>query len=120
MTKQKRQIPKARLLIAAISITLICVSVVIWILNIEHIIRGEWANVLPIIFIALAVVIPLIQWLFPLPSSEPDPLLSSNLVLIDAALDPHDSPYEQSTENGRTKIRFKGEKPKQVGRNKKV
>ena len=120
MTKQKRQIPKVRLLIAAISIFLICVGAVIWILNGEHIIQGDWTNVLPIIFIALAVLIPLIQWLFPLPSSEPDPPLSSNLILIDAALDPHDSPYEQSIENGRTKIRFKGEKPKKVGKDMRV
>jgi hypothetical protein len=120
MTKQQRHIPKARLFIAAISISLICVAAAIWILNGEHIIQGHWTSILPIIFIALAVLVPLIQWLFPLPSSEAEPPLSSNLILIDAALDPHDSPYEQNIENGRTKIRFKGEKPKKVGRDKRA
>jgi hypothetical protein len=114
MTKQQRRTSKAKLFIATISILLIISAGVIWILNSEHIIGGDWANILSIIFIVLAVLVPLIQWVSPLFSKEPEPPLSSNLTLIDAALDPHDSPYEQSTENGRKIIRYKGEKPRRV------
>ena len=35
-------------------------------------------------------------------------MLSSCVVLVDASLDPHDSPYEQTIENGIKKIRHKG------------
>lgn len=35
---------------------------------------------------------------------------SSNVVLIDASLDRHDSPYEQTEENGRKVIRYTGNK----------
>jgi TIR domain-containing protein len=34
-------------------------------------------------------------------------LLSSHVILIDASLDPHDSPYEQKVEDGLKKIRYK-------------
>jgi len=112
MTKQRRR------LIATISISLIIAATVFWILNSEHIIQGDWSNILSIIFIALAILLPLIQWLYPFSSSEPEPPLSSNLTLIDAALDPHDSPYEQTIDNGRKKIRYKGEKPKKVDKDK--
>jgi TIR domain len=40
------------------------------------------------------------------PNEHKEPLLSSNIVLIDASLDPHDSPYEQIVEEGRKIIRF--------------
>lgn len=115
MTKQQRRIPKVKLITAIFVIILIIAASVIWILNSEHTIQGDWSNILSITFIALAVLIALLQWLFPLPSGEREPPLSSNLTLIDAALDPHDSPYEQIVENGRTKIRYKGQKPKKVG-----
>jgi hypothetical protein len=114
MAKQQWHISKARLIIAIISISLIIVAVGIWILNSEHVVRGDWSNIFSIIFFALAVLLPLIQWLYPLSSGKPEPPLSSKVTLIDAALDPHDSPYEQSTENGRTKIIYKGQKPKRV------
>jgi hypothetical protein len=114
MAKQQRHLPKARLLVATTSILLLIAAAVIWILNSEHIIRGDWSNIFPIIFLVLAALLALLQWLFPLSSNEPVPPLSSNLTLIDAALDPHDSPYEQTIENGRKKIKYKGEKPKKV------
>ncbi len=37
---------------------------------------------------------------------------SSNVKLIDASLDPHDSPYEQTIEDGKKKIRYKGQQTK--------
>ncbi len=115
MAKQPH-LPRARLISAIIFSSLIIAAACIWILNIEGLVKGDWSNILPIIFVALAVLLPLIQWLFPLPSREPEPPLSSNVTLIDAALDPHDSPYEQITQNGRAKIRYKGQKPKRVAR----
>src|SRR5712691_9590246 len=33
-------------------------------------------------------------------------------VSIDASLDPHDSPYKQIVEDGKKKIRFKGQQPR--------
>ncbi len=42
------------------------------------------------------------------PFERESQLLSSHVVLIDASLDPHDSPYEQTREDGRKKIRYKG------------
>jgi hypothetical protein len=114
MTKQQRHTPKAKLFIATISILSIIAAGVVWILNSEHIIGGDWSNILSISFIVLAVLVPILQWVSQLSSKEPEPPLSSNLTLIDAALDPHDSPYEQTTENGRKIIRYKGEKPRRV------
>ena len=101
MTKQRRR------LIATILISLIIAATVLWILNSEHIIQGDWSNILSTIFIALAILLSLIQWLYPFSSNEPEPPLSSNLTLIDAALDPHDSPYEQTIDKGRKKIRYR-------------
>jgi hypothetical protein len=39
--------------------------------------------------------------------SQAEPRLSSHVVLIDASLDPHDSPYEQTREQGKKIIRYK-------------
>ena len=113
MPGQQRRKPKARLITALIIISFIIVGGIIWGLNSAHAIQGDWSNWLSIGFIVVGLVIALVQWLFPLPSK--DPPLSSNLSLIDAAFDPHDSPYEQSIEDGKTKIRYKGRKPKRVG-----
>jgi hypothetical protein len=41
-------------------------------------------------------------------SGQKEPLLFSHVTLIDASLDPHDSYYEQITENGTSIIRHKG------------
>ncbi len=111
---KRQHMLRARLTAITISIILVCAAIVIWILSTEHIIQGDWSNTLPIVFTALAVLLPLFQWLLPVSSVTSEPPLSSNVTLIDAALDPHDSPYEQSTEDGRTKITYKGEKPKRV------
>ena len=43
-------------------------------------------------------------------SISKEPPLSSNVILIDAFLDPHDSPYEQYLEDGKKKIRYKEQK----------
>ena len=40
-------------------------------------------------------------------SKDRDQLFSSHVVLIDASLDPSESPYEETIENGRKHIRFK-------------
>ncbi len=39
-------------------------------------------------------------------------LFTSNVVLIDASLDPHDSPYKQSLEGEIKKIRYMGQHPR--------
>ncbi len=114
MTKQQSRTTKAKLFIATISILSIISAGVIWILNSEHIIGGDWSNILSISFIVLAVLVHILQWVSRLSSKEPGSLLSSNLTMIDAALDPHDSPYEQTTENGRKIIKYKGAKPRRV------
>ncbi len=117
MTKQKqghRNIPKTRLAIAVIIILLFTIAAITWILSAEHVISGIWSYALPVFFTVVPSILTLFQWLFPLSSSENERPLSSNVKLVDAALDPHESPYEQIIENGRTVIRYKGQKPKRI------
>jgi hypothetical protein len=103
-----------RLFITLILLSLIafCVGLVLWGSNSSNI------DIALCILAGISAFVAFGQWLFPWSSREPEPPLSSNVTLIDAALDPHDSPYEQSIENGRTKISYKDQKPKRVTRDK--
>jgi hypothetical protein len=60
-----KHLPWKRIITAIIAIFLLSAGVFVWILNIEHIIQGDWSNVLPVVFIALGVIFALLTWLFP-------------------------------------------------------
>ncbi len=109
--------PKARLAIAIIIIFFFTIAAITWILSAEHVISGVWSYILPVFFIVVSSLLALFQWLFPFSSSEAERPLSSNVKLVDAALDPHESPYEQIIENGKTVVRYKGQKPKRISSN---
>jgi len=57
----------------------------------------------------LALVLGVISYLFTYLLSYKSKSLSSNVSLIDASLDRHSSPYQQYTEDGIKKIRYKGQ-----------
>jgi hypothetical protein len=57
----------------------------------------------------LALVLGVISYLFTYLLSYKSKSLSSNVSLIDASLDQHSSPYQQYTEDGIKKIRYKGQ-----------
>lgn len=54
-----------------------------------------------------AIILGVISYLTIFILGRKKPLTSSSVVLIDASLDPHDSPYQQTVENGRKTIRPK-------------
>ena len=80
--QKRRQFPWIRTTIALLILLLIATATLLTILNTGHIITGYWYVVMPIIFAALALLIPLGQWLFPIstkikddqPSSAPTPI----------------------------------------------
>jgi hypothetical protein len=57
----------------------------------------------------VALVLGVISYLVPYFLSYRNKSLSSNVSLIDASLDQHNSPYQQYTEDGIKKIRHKGQ-----------
>ena len=60
-----RRIPWKRVMTALIAILLLSAGALLWILNTEHSIQGDWSNVLPILFTVLGVTFALLTWLFP-------------------------------------------------------
>jgi hypothetical protein len=64
-TQRRRHLPRKRLVTAVIAILLLCGSALLWILNTEHRIQGDWSNILPIGFIVLGVIFAFLAWLFP-------------------------------------------------------
>jgi len=65
-----------RVITAITAILLLIAGALVWILNTEHLIQGDWSTILPIVFIALAVIFALLTWLFPFSPDQPEaPLL---------------------------------------------
>src|SRR5260370_30886285 len=65
-----------RVITAIIAILLLIAGAIVWILNTEHIIQGDWSAILPVVFFALAVIVALLTWLFPFSPDRPEaPLL---------------------------------------------
>ncbi len=65
-----------RVITAIIAILLLIAGALVWILNTEHIIQGDWSAILPVVFLALAVIVALLTWLFPFSPDRPEaPLL---------------------------------------------
>ncbi len=48
--------------IVIISVVLMSAGAVLWILNIEDIVKGTWSNVLPVVFTFLCSIYALLQW----------------------------------------------------------
>src|SRR5260370_28143095 len=55
-----------------IAILVLIVGALVWILNTEHLIQGDWSTILPVVFIALAVIFALLTWLFPFSPDQPE------------------------------------------------
>jgi tetratricopeptide (TPR) repeat protein len=54
-----------RLVIGLIALVCLIAGGIVWILNTERVISGDWSTILPIVFIILAAVFALFTWLFP-------------------------------------------------------
>ncbi len=67
-----KSIPWKRVITVIIAILLVIAGALVWILNTEHIIQGDWTNILPVVFIALAVIIALLTWLVPFSPDQPE------------------------------------------------
>ena len=67
---QHRNIPWLRLSIVFIAVLFLLIGALLWILNVGHVIQGNWAHVLPILFAVFGVIFALCQWLLPISSSE--------------------------------------------------
>jgi tetratricopeptide (TPR) repeat protein len=61
-----------RVITALIAILLLIVGAVVWILNTEHLIQGDWSTILPIVFTVLALIVALLTWLFPFSPDQPE------------------------------------------------
>ena len=63
--KQYKSRPYRRLAFALITFLFLLAAGVIWILNIQGIIKGPWSSILAVVFIILGVAFTLFQWLLP-------------------------------------------------------
>jgi len=63
--KQDKPRPYRRLAFALITFLFLLAAGVIWILNIQGIIKGPWSSILAVVFIILGVAFTLFQWLLP-------------------------------------------------------
>ncbi len=63
--KQYKSHPFSRLAFALITFLFLLAAGVIWILNIQGIIKGPWSSILAVVFIILGVAFTLFQWLLP-------------------------------------------------------
>src|SRR5260370_30094378 len=61
-----------RVITASIAILLLLAGALVWILNTERIIQGDWSTILSVVFIALAVIVALLTWLFPFSPDQPE------------------------------------------------
>ena len=67
-----RGIPWKRVMTAIIAILLLSAGALLWILNTEHRIQGDWSTILPIIFAVLGVIFALLTWLVPFSPDQPE------------------------------------------------
>jgi TIR domain len=67
----KKRPPWTRVIIFALALLLVAIGATLWIVQSKG--HDFWPNALSIIFVACGVVVGLLQWLFPLASSEPQP-----------------------------------------------
>ena len=70
---QHRNISWLRLSIVFIAVLFFLTGALLWILNVGHVIQGNWADVLPILFAVFGVIFTLCQWLLPISSSDSQP-----------------------------------------------
>lgn len=66
----------------------------------------------------IAIILGVVSYLTTFILSRKTPPSSSNVSLIDASLDPHDSPYEQTIEEGRKKVKPQTKIPKKEDKTK--
>ncbi len=52
-TQWRRHLPWKRLATAAVALLLLSAAALLWILNTEHRIQGDWSNILPVIFLGI-------------------------------------------------------------------
>lgn len=65
-----------RVITASIAILLLIAGALVWILSTEHLIQGDWSTILSVVFVAFAVLVALLTWLFPFSPDQPEaPLL---------------------------------------------
>src|SRR5260221_3678915 len=77
MAIQRRKL--IRVISAIIAVLLSSAGALLWILNTEHKIQGDWSTILPIPFTVLGVLLALLAWLFPF---SPDQSEASHLSLV--------------------------------------
>jgi tetratricopeptide (TPR) repeat protein len=72
--RQKKQshkhIPWIPAIIAVIAFLLFSTATLLWLLNIEHRIQGDWSNIFPILFTTLSAMGAIVAWLFPFSSDS--------------------------------------------------
>jgi hypothetical protein len=54
-----------------IGLLIIAIGIIIWILNIRHIISGDWSYILPSIIAFIGLALSLVTWLFPFSQAAP-------------------------------------------------
>jgi|SRR5579863_1168597 len=73
MTQQAWYKPRRiRVITVLIAILLLIIGAVVWTLNSEHRIQGDWSTLLPIVFVVLALIVALLTWVFPSSPDQPE------------------------------------------------
>src|SRR3989442_1010557 len=67
----RKRLPWIRVTIASIALLCFAAIALLWILNVEYVIQGNWSVVLSIVFTILGVVFVFCAWLFPFPPDSP-------------------------------------------------
>ena len=94
-TQKKRRFPWVRAGITLLISSLIAAATLLIILSTGRVIAGYWYVVIPVLFSAIGLLIPLYQWLFPISNEVPTP------VEVKVSLAP--SSAELTTQNEQTK-----------------
>src|SRR5260370_29687051 len=72
MTQQAWYKPRRIRVITALTATfLLIIGAVVWTLNSEHLIQGDWSTLLPNVFFVFALIVALLAWLLPFPPVLP-------------------------------------------------
>jgi len=87
-----------RFVIGLSILLLFIIFTIAWIFSIGHLISGDWATILPIVFLVLGVAVALLMWLFPFSPIDTREPIALSPVQQDHSQPPVSPPFQESSE----------------------
>src|SRR6266699_5019218 len=103
LQKKRRYFPWIRALVTLLISLVVAAATLLAILSTGHVVAGYWLAIIPLIFSAAGLLIPLGQWLFPIITETKDhsPVSSPTPIEIKVSLSPDGTTLTTQTDQGK-------------------